>query len=147
MKEYPGKVDRHAILRRHIHRRRSRRSDPLDRHALRGQRDLMILRLLNNLLDQLLVGRVRIRPAHHRHAPQIILKRIVRQLRRSDLKSRSRRSAIMTRNPTIAFTVPMSHNLLSQDRETCFIPARPSNSRNSFHNRRDPNIAYFASRT
>src|SRR5580658_2904426 len=82
----PWQSDRNAVVHRYIDGKRSRRSDPLHRHVLRGQRNLMLLRLLDHGRDQLVIGGVRIGAAYNRDAFQIVLKRIIRQLRRRNLK-------------------------------------------------------------
>ena len=43
-----GQTDGNAVIGRHIYRQRSRRSNPLHRDVLRGQRYLMVLGFLNN---------------------------------------------------------------------------------------------------
>src|SRR5262249_21332862 len=49
--------------------------------------DLVLLRLLHDGVDNFLVALMRIRPTHHRDVVQVILERIIGQLRRNDLKA------------------------------------------------------------
>src|SRR5579872_2358875 len=122
-----GQGYRHAVLRRHIHRWGSRRSDALHRHRLRSQRNLMVLRFLQDLRDQLLVGGVRIRSAHHRHLMQIVLERVITQFRRNDLKQ-AVDAGDDDQNSDNRFNSSHVPRSAQRDRKPTY-PVRPSNSR------------------
>src|ERR1700686_261117 len=81
-----GQTDRNAIIRSHVHCVQSRRPDMLNRNVLWGEHNLVFLPFSNDGVDQLLVCGARIRPTRHCNIPQVVLKRIVAQLRRNDLK-------------------------------------------------------------
>jgi len=76
-----------AVLRCYKNRWRPRCPNPLNGDLFRRERNLMLLRLLHDCVDQFLIALVRIRPANHRDVPQIILEGIVREFRRNHLKS------------------------------------------------------------
>jgi len=78
---------RNTVIGSNVDRRRARRTDPLNGDLLWCQRDLMISGLFHDRVDNLLVRLVGIRPAHHRDLTQVVLERVIAQLRRNDLKT------------------------------------------------------------
>src|ERR1700681_875202 len=79
-------TDWNAVVGSYIDRRRSWTSDPLHRHALGIQSNLMFMCFLDNGIHQLLIGRVRIRSPSQCHGSQVVRKRVIGQLRWNDLK-------------------------------------------------------------
>ncbi len=81
------KRNRHAVIRRYVHSRRARCSDALNCDLFGCECDLVIGSFLDDRVNYVLVGLVRICPANHRDLPQVVLERIIAQLWRNDLKT------------------------------------------------------------
>ena len=77
----------HAVICRHVDRRRARRADPLHGHCSGVSVISCSRAFFMTASTSSWSVCVRIGAAHHRDVPQIILKRIIAQLRRNDLKS------------------------------------------------------------
>lgn len=81
------KRDRHAVIRRYVYSGRTRSSDALNCNLFGCECDLMIGSFLDDRVNYVLVGLMRICPANHGDLPQVVLERIIAQLRRNDLET------------------------------------------------------------
>lgn len=82
-----GKTYGDGIVSGDVNGRRARRADALNRYLFRSQHDIVLVRLTDHGIDQILVCLVHITAADHGDVFQIVLEREVAHLHWNDLES------------------------------------------------------------
>ena len=150
------KADRNAIIRRHIHGRRSRSPDPLHRYLLRRQRNAVLLPFFNDRGADLIIALVRVGARYHHNILQIVFERIVVHFRWRDLKSGVDHADDRNKSQYCFYGSHVPHSALHGTwvphfsrslREVGTSRSPAEQLLKVFDYRGDRNIAYFASRT